>query len=713
MEMLMNSVDDHEKDKIIQSLKSQVSQLKAVIDSIPGSIYWKDLKLVYLGRNKSALEKSIAVGLHKEGMKKDFVIGKTDYDFFPKDVAEQYRTNDLEVIKSGKEISKEEELFLPGKQKLVQISQKKPLYNEQGKIIGIVGNTVDITDRKILEEALKRSNAVKKQFIANMSHGLRTPITGIMGVFEDLLDCVAKIKSKRDLENQLSIYSSAELLNTLLERVENNSHLTLGALKGLLQLCNEILETVRLESHTSEMPEKAFELTALIDAVMNLIKPTAMRKSLVLNVLVANDIPKYLFGSARYLSKALLNLVSNALKFTDKGSITVSAQLSRIAQSELKKGDPIHLIIQVIDTGIGILHEKFKTIFEHSSDLYPSYKGHYKGYGLGLYTVKQYIQSMKGSITVNSEVGKGTTFTLKLPLRVEDHTDHIMTLVDQPVKLKTPTTISRPILNDTQPKDNTRVLLVEDITLAAAVAKRMLRECGCRSVIDWAKTGEIALEKASNNDYDLIIMDIALPKMQGTEVAEKIRALQDGLKSKVPIVALTGHADPAHKKEFMALGINDLLIKPGNCAQMLRILQTYVFPKSNVKKSRKNQPVSGPTNLVLDWNASMKLDNVQQDAKQLQEYLSLLSRELKVTKKILTKGYRGKKMKDLRDELHRVRGALTYLVAPELDEKLKAFHDAVRATPQQVTTMEQTYRAVIKAIQHFQKAYAKGFKDQQ
>lgn len=151
----MSSIHD-DKDKIIKALREEISQLKGVINSVPGSIYWKNLKLKYLGRNKYALEKSINVGLEDSNADQDAILGKTDYDIFSHHIADQYHENDLEVIQHGKEISREEVFSLNNSVRLVQLSQKRLLRDEAGHIIGVVGNTVDITDRKKMEEALRK-----------------------------------------------------------------------------------------------------------------------------------------------------------------------------------------------------------------------------------------------------------------------------------------------------------------------------------------------------------------------------------------------------------------------------------------------------------------------------------------------------------------------------------------------------------------------------
>jgi PAS domain S-box-containing protein len=680
-----------------------------VIDALPVLLFWCDSNEIILGANK--------LHAHAFGCSSpNEMIGKSMFKFakrvgFSDAEIKKIHQDHQTIAKTKKGKTTEYTNVLSDGKLHTHLSKKEPLLDQDNNVIGVIGIAMDITTLKQTQAKLEKANTVKQEFIANMSHDLRTPITGIMGMLKDLVHVAAKIESKRDLENQLGGNPSDEMLQTLLERVENNSYTALGAVDGLLHLCNEILETVRLESHTAKMPTESFDLSALIDAVMNLMKPTAQEKGLSLKVEIAKDVPQYLFGSARYLSKSLLNLISNALKFTEKGSITVSTKLVKAPKDQIKKGAKIKLVICIADTGVGIPKDKFETIFEHFSRLSPSYKGHYKGYGLGLYTVKQYVEAMEGSITVDSQVGKGTQFTMTLPFTIDDHTDNELPEIDQPAVSETPSTVDVQAFDESQPHDNTRVLLVEDTGFAAIVARRTLEQCGCRSVIDWANTGEIALQKASENNYDLILMDIGLPKMQGTEVTERIRALDDPVKSQVPIVALTGHADPEHKEEFMKLGMNDLILKPANNVNMTRVLEAYVFPKSNVMNQSSKAEKSNKTNMPLDRAACMKLDNVKNDENLLQEYLSLMSGELKVTKKILIDAFKANDTKALRAELHRTRGALTYLVLPEMNHTMKAFHDAVRAKPQDPKLIDKTYRAAIDAIDHFQQAYAKGFKD--
>ena len=690
-----------------QARKNARDIFQKIIDTLPVLLFWTDKDLTIIGNNSPHAQ---AFGFSSSKQ----MIGKSMRNFgeqigLTNNSIDKIYQDHKEILETKKGKTSEYTNILADGKEHTHLSKKEPLLDEKDNAIGVIGISMDITELKETQKKLEISNAVKKEFIANMSHDMRTPITGIMGMLTDLLDCTIEIETKRDTENQLGINHTDEFLEALLHKVENNSHVALGAVNGLLHLCNEILEAARLESHTAKMPSEAFNLIALIDTVMSLVKPTAFEKNLTLTEKIDHHIPQYLFGSARYLSKSLLNLISNALKFTEKGSITVSLTLASTPKGKLKKGDKVNLTICVADTGIGIPKDKFETIFEHFSKLNPSYKGVYKGYGLGLYTVKQYVEAMHGTINVESMVGKGTQFILTLPFTVDDHTDHIKPEIDQPANLQRPK-VSAQTFDKTQPHANTRVLLVEDTSVAATVAKNMLKKCGCQSVIDWAQTGEIALKKASENHYDLILMDIGLPKMQGTEVTAKIRALDDPIKSKVPIVALTGHADPEQKKEFQALGMNDLIIKPATNANLTRVLSTYVFPKSQVTKPVETDQSDQSKTITFDWDATLKLDHVKNDENILQEYLSLMSDELKPTKKILIDAYKNKDEKTLRAELHRVRGALTYLIAPELNHTLEAFHRAVRAEPQDTKVLEETYQAAIAAIDHFQRAYAKGFK---
>lgn len=230
------------------------------------------------------------------------------------------------------------------------------------------------------------------------------------------------------------------------------------------------------------------------------------------------------------------------------------------------------------DTGIGIPNDKFDEVFKHFSRLTPAYEGLYEGTGLGLYTVKKYVEAMKGTIEVASEIGVGTCFTVTLPFIISDHE----------VQTKKPinsSTLIKPELNKTglesqvaAPIKDTMasILVVEDSELAAIAVKFALKTFNCHT--ETAKNGMEAVQMAKNGKYDLILMDVGLPDFSGMEVAKKIRAFADPKKSQVPIIALTGHADnPEMRQQIIDAGIQDVISKPAQSQSLDIILQTYIF----------------------------------------------------------------------------------------------------------------------------------------
>ncbi|WP_019218424.1 ATP-binding protein [Legionella tunisiensis] len=237
---------------------------------------------------------------------------------------------------------------------------------------------------------------------------------------------------------------------------------------------------------------------------------------------IEQSIPTYFSGLRHYLDRTLLNLLSNALKFTNSGFVKITVKSLDERNSSYDPGDKMNLQLMVEDSGIGIPEDKFETIFEHFSRLTPAYEGLYKGAGLGLYTVKNYIEAMNATINIESEVGKGTCFIITLPLHVSDHSDR-----EKPpdVKPQTPTIQVSLSQHASKGEESAKtnavasVLVVEDNPLAAKSLQVYLKRFQCAH--DHAENGMEALTMVQNNDYDLILMDIGLPDVDGIEVTKK------------------------------------------------------------------------------------------------------------------------------------------------------------------------------------------------
>jgi PAS domain S-box-containing protein len=373
----------------LEEYKAEVYRLRSIIDHLPGSIYWKNEKGVYLGRNQSSAESLKSMGFP---WREDDIIGKTDYDLFANEMANEFRAHDLQVMASGQASSHEETVPLKTGT-MVQLSTKAPFYDEKGNVAGLVGNTVDITYLKNIQAELldakdkaEAANQLKSAFIRNMEHDIRTPFSGIYSI--------ATI-----LESQENDSDKKKFLSAIVQ-----------CAKELLDYCNSILDFAKIETGALPIIAKKFDIKKLVTSVIAAEIPAAQAKNLDLTVNYDENLPAILIGDNYRLQRILLNLASNAVKFTHKGHVNIHIQLAQ-------KIDARNCIIRirVEDTGIGIPKDEQINIYEKFSRLNPSNQGIYKGVGLGLNIVKQFISEMAGEIDLQSSIDTGTVFLCTLP----------------------------------------------------------------------------------------------------------------------------------------------------------------------------------------------------------------------------------------------------------------------------------------------------------
>ncbi|MGA2655623.1 MAG: ATP-binding protein, partial [Gammaproteobacteria bacterium] len=284
-----------------------------------------------------------------------------------------------------------------------------------------------------------------------------------------------------------------------------------------------------------------------IDALIAIFKPTIKQKGLKLEVYYDDNIPHILFGQELLLHRIILNLFSNAVKFTEHGAISLEVSLLQ------KKADKISLKLVIKDTGIGIPEDKQEVIFDKFSRLSSSYATAYKGSGLGLYMVKEYIKKLGGDIKVNSTPGRGAQFTCTVQFKMPTPAQLKKFQALQAIQLAE---------NTIEPvKTKIDILLVEDNELVQKATIFNLKSWGFDKV-DVVATGQQAINNSENKKYDLIFLDLGLPDMNGLEVAQLIRKNLVSPSQQTPIIALTAHADEKIKKECMAAQINKVLLKP-------------------------------------------------------------------------------------------------------------------------------------------------------
>jgi len=520
--------------------------LDTIISQIPASVYWMNNDYIYQGCSDS-----MARLLHL--VSRQNIVGKTYNDLYDEKSSASYREADKAVIERGMSVSLEEPLYQPDGTKLTYLSKKVPLRNEHGNVIGMLGISTDITERKRIEEELKLSkeaaeagDRAKTEFLANMRHDIRTPLSGIVGF--------AEILKNESQEPQIKEYADNLIASSF----------------ALLDLMDEVLEAVSVSSGDIPKLKRKFNVKSLVDKAIDLHKAKAAEKKILLNTFIDQKLPQFVIGDKIRIHRIMSELIGNALNFTEKGHVTLTVDLAK------KENRGIVVRITVADSGIGIAKEMQQEIYLQFKRLTPSYKGLYKGTGLGLYVVKQFIDELNGEIYVKSKVGEGSSFTCLIPLQ-ESLLDDDDGIDDEDFTFEEERYFN-PILKKSLTPNKTqsqfKVLVVEDNAVAQKVAFSLLNSMNCH--VDVASSGDEAITKIMKNHYDLIFMDIGLGQgADGYEVTKQIRNKEKD-NEHTPIVALTAHAAEENKQHCIEAGMDAVLAKPITKAHASNILNAFV-----------------------------------------------------------------------------------------------------------------------------------------
>lgn len=463
--------------------------------------------------------------------------------------------SDEKTWKSKKIYINEEIIKTPqGEEKIYEFI-KAPVFEDNGARKGLIVIGRDITHRKSTELELKNAiaeaesaNRVKSNFLANMSHEIRTPLNSIIG-FTDLL---------KD-------FSASEEQKTYIRNANTAGH-------SLLSLLDNILDLSKLQANKMEINPIPTDVTLFAQEVIDIVNYNALYKGLSVMLSVNKDIPKIVHLDAGLVKQVLINLLGNAIKFTNQGKVILSIKFRAVDDS---MGN-FHFSVK--DTGIGIDPNVKNQLFQAFTQADSSTKKKYGGTGLGLAISQRIVQKMGGHIEIESEPNKGSTFyfTLKMPFEK-----------DAKIDIQSNHSTSKYQVFETDYKPT--IMIVEDNSMNMLISSKLLKTLVPQSNILKAFNGKEAVSLSKKEEIDLIFMDIRMPEMDGIEATKIIRAAGVNATKKVPIIALTAGATKEEVKYCLDSGMNEYLIKPFKREDLFQLIQKYL-PKS--RKAEQNKKLT-------------------------------------------------------------------------------------------------------------------------
>ncbi|MBX9850341.1 MAG: PAS domain S-box protein [Cytophagaceae bacterium] len=617
--------DITERKRAEAELEQQQALINSILDHLPINIFIKDKAGKFIFVNKHVLNET--------GFSPEEFIGRTSESLSPALIAARGHQTDEEAWKKGKSIS-EEIAIVDGKERhyiVGKIVLHFDLYDEPL----LLGYTVDITKRKKVETDLltakrnaEESMKAKERFISIMSHEIRTPMNAVVGITHLLL------QQAHDAQEQ-------EYFNALKISSEN-----------LLKILNNVLDLSKIESGKIVFEEIDFDLEEVLKKVKELFLFRAAEKNVAIEIEIDSRIPETIKGDPSRLNQILVNLLSNSIKFTEEGLIKIKVKL--LDQNK----DRIHLLFSVIDTGIGISQDKISTIFESFTQANSAINRKYGGTGLGLTITKRLIELQNGNIGVESQLNKGSKFIFDL------------TFLSSEIKYESCDLDISNIRN----LAGLKALVVEDNKMNQMVVTKFLEKENVAVYI--ADDGEKAIKLLRENTYDIVLMDLQMPGLDGFETSRLIR---NELKNmSLPIIAFTASSSSNIEAKVLKAGMNDYIVKPFEPEDFYSKIARYT------KRDYKNiyKPVATMSSKVkkinLDYLKDASADNKAFIEEMIAIFLKQTPAYLKDLEGLLVK----QNWTDFRKVMHKLKPTVSMMGIKEGEAYVKEIESIVKGNPQ-------------------------------
>nr|WP_277815208.1 PAS domain-containing sensor histidine kinase [Aquisalinus flavus] len=517
-------------------LRESSARLTAFARSAPIAIAMFDRDLRYLEVSDR--------WLNDYGLQRDAIIGESHYDVFP-EIPQSWKDVHARCLAGATERSDADRFERADGTVRWMMWEVKPWHDLDGDVAGLVMITRDISARmeeqaelEAARETAHRVSALKSAFIANLSHEIRTPLNGMMGIAQSMAD------------------------DTLTDEQRNKAEIIHDTGKMMLTLLNDVLDMSKLEADKMELNPTSNDLKAVIGHSLDLFRPAAAQKGLGLNALHDEAVPASLVFDQIRVGQCLNNLLSNAVKFTDSGQVEVRARYEPLDETGAGM-----IVIDVSDTGIGIEAQAGDILFADYTQADSSIASAYGGTGLGLSLSRKLAHLMGGDLTLHSSSPEGSTFRLQFEAHIADATSISQSRVFDNAALRR--------------LKGATILIADDVQSNRMVADLFLQPHGV-SVLH-AANGQDVLDILETNDVDLVLLDLQMPVLDGTETINRIRANTRRWAS-LPVIALTGETAVQDRATYLRMGLTDVILKPLDKTQFLKTVSTHLQQVNTIRK---------------------------------------------------------------------------------------------------------------------------------